>query len=74
MKRPRLKRDWVGLTVKTVATLRNRNIEIPAGTTCTVTYNRAGLTLKTEPCAHCGVSVYIKKVPERDVDIVESTP
>lgn len=69
-KKPRLKRDWVGRKVRTVVMMRNGNMEIPIGTVCEVTYNRGGLTLKTEPCDCCGVAIYITRVPERDVRLL----
>jgi len=68
--RPRLMRDWVGRTVRTRRELRSGMLAIPKGTVATVTYNRAGLTLSTEPCGHCGVGIYITKVPLGDVDLL----
>lgn len=75
MKRPKLKRDWIGLTVKTVCELRNGYTCIPPGTVCKVADYCRGLKLKTAKCPHCGLAAYITRVPERDVVIVsEQTP
>lgn len=70
VKRPKLKRDWVGRQVRTKRVMRNGNVSFPAGTVCTVTYNRAGLSLETEPCGACGVRIYITKVGELDVELL----
>jgi hypothetical protein len=69
-KKPRLKRDWVGRTVRTRRELRNGMITIPAGTIAEVTYNRAGLELSTTSCESCGVRVFIRGVAEHDVDLL----
>ena len=69
-KLPRLKRDWVGRTVRTKRELRNGMMSIPAGTIAEVTYNRAGLELSTQPCDSCGVRIFIKRVPEHDVELL----
>jgi len=70
MNRPKLKKDWVGLKVETLKTLRNGMIEIPAGTVCEVERNYGGLALKAQKCEKCGVSVFINKVPESWVVII----
>ena len=59
--------EWVGRRVETLVEMRNGAISIPAGTFAHVTYARAGLTLKTEPCKCCGVGVYITRVRASDV-------
>lgn len=60
---------WKGLTVRTLRRMRNGVTDIPAGTLATVTYARAGLTLETEPCKCCGVSIRISKVSSSDVSV-----
>lgn len=64
---PKLKRDWIGRKVRTKVVLRNGVMEIPEGTVLRVTHNHAGLRLVSDACEHCGVRVYISKVPESDV-------
>lgn len=59
---PKLKRDHIGLMVKTIVPMRNGMINIPTGTICKVEYARGGLSLETQPCEKCGVSVFIRKV------------
>ena len=67
---PKLKRDHVGLTVKTLVALRNSYCEIPADTICKVTYSRAGLHLISEPCKCCGIRIMILKVSYKDVKLI----
>lgn len=69
MKPPRLKRDWEGLKVITLTDLENGFMRIPYGTECVVRRNYAGLSLKSDPCARCGVSILINSVPESAVRI-----
>ena len=64
------KKDWEGLKVKTLLPISSGVMRISAGTICTVTKNFGGLTLITDPCACCGVGIYIRKVSERSVEIV----
>lgn len=68
---PKLKRDWVGRQVRTQHVLRNGVTEIPAGTVLRVVGNRSGLKLISAPCAHCGVRVYITRVAESDVVLLD---
>lgn len=70
MKQPKLKRDWEGLTVKTLREMWNGWCHIPEGTICTVVRNYAGLHLLSDPCPKCGVAVRISGVRENDVVIV----
>lgn len=70
MKTPRLKRDWIGRDVRTLVPLSNGWMQMPAGIKCRVTYSRGGLTLRAEPCKHCGVSVRIGRVSEADVELL----
>jgi len=71
MKKPKRKKDWVGLRVRSRKDLRNALGKIPAGTIFTVNRNYAGLQLESDPCPHCGVRFFITKVSERDVTIIE---
>jgi hypothetical protein len=64
--------DWIGKTVRTTEVLKNGWMEIPIGTVCAVTDARSGLRLCTDPCAHCGVRVYINKVPPHTVEMINS--
>ena len=69
--KPKLKRDWVGLKVRTLVELESRCMKIPIGTVCMVKLNRAGLTLETEKCPNCGVALYIRRVQEWCVEIID---
>lgn len=71
---PAKKKDMIGLIVKSRISLKNGRYSIPPGTTFTVTGYYRGLSLRSAPCAHCGVEFYITKVSLASVDIVESVP
>jgi len=68
--KPRLKRDWIGRKVRTLVELKNGYVRIPAGTVMTVTYSRAGLSLESDPCEHCGVRASVNRVSERGVELL----
>lgn len=64
-------RDLVGRKVKTVRAMHNGFMAIPAGTICTISgWWRSGVSLTSEPCAHCGVKVSISRVGRSDVVLV----
>ena len=62
--------DWLGRKVKTRVDMRNGYSDIPTGTVLTVTYVRSGLTLQSDACKCCGVSLYIRGVEARDVQLL----
>ena len=70
MKKPKLKRGWEGLRVRTKRELRSGMYRFPSGTECRVIRNYGGLSLETETCKTCGVSVFITRVPEEAVEIL----
>lgn len=70
--KPRLKSGWVGLWVETLVPLQNRNATYPRGMICKVTGYQRGLRLITAACPHCGVAVYITKVPLDAVGICDN--
>ena len=70
MKRPKLKRDWVGLKVRALTMLRNGYVEIHPGAVGTVTKNFSGLSISFEVCPHCKVAPHITRVSESSVCIV----
>ncbi len=70
MKKPKLKRDWEGLKVRSLAPLINGWAEMPAGNIFTVMRNYGGLHLRSEPCSCCGAKFFITKVPENAVEII----
>ena len=71
MERPKLKRDWVGLKVKTLRKNQHHNGSIPAGTEGIVQRNFGGLDIEVAPCEHCGKGFFIRKVPEKDVVLIK---
>lgn len=56
-------KDWVGKDVVTLHDLQNGFYKVPAGSRCLVTSVGGGLRLSGPPCLHCGVKVFIAKVP-----------
>lgn len=68
---PKLKRDYKGLTVRTVTEIRNGAMIIPAGTVCEVDEWFRGLTLITSRCPHCGVRMFVTRVSQSRVELVE---
>ena len=69
---PKLKRDAVGLRVRTTTELRNYHVIIPAGSVLTVAGWRTDeLELHSDPCEHCGVRVIIRKVSISWVELIE---
>jgi len=69
-KKPKLKRDWVGLRVVTKKELKNSYGTIPRGTSCKVTKNYGGLYITAIPCEHCNFEIHMTKVSESSVEIV----
>ena len=67
---PKLKRDWVGLRVRSLVPLANGYVRVPAGTLFEVRRNYSGLALLSLPCGACGVQAYMSHVPETAVEIV----
>lgn len=58
-----LMKDLVERRVRTLAEMSNGFMTIPAGTICAVTTTHQGLlSLKSEPCPHCGVRIHISRV------------
>lgn len=74
MKKPKRKRDWHGLKVRSRQEFRNGLGSVPAGTVFTVERNFSGMHLISDPCQCCGVRFRISKVPEADVEIIEAPP
>jgi hypothetical protein len=68
---PKLKRDRTGIRVRSTRTLKNGSYELPAGSIFTVEGWYRGASLWTEPCPHCGVRVYITKVPESALEPIK---
>lgn len=65
---PRRMTDWEGMRVRTVVNLASGAQSIPVGTVAVIHTARSGITLKTEPCEHCGVAVFIRRVSPMDVE------
>ena len=67
---PKLKRDHIGLRVKTIRELKNGYVKIPIGTLCTITYSHGGLNLETDECPCCKVKIFIRKVPYSYIELI----
>ncbi len=70
MKKPKLKRDWVGRKVRALSALSSGRLAIPEGRILTVQRNWKGLTLVTDPCPSCGVRIYITRVSVHSVELL----
>jgi len=53
---------------RTTRDLSNGYVMIPAGTVVEITYKRAGLNLRSEPCGSCGVAVHVSRCSPGDVE------
>jgi hypothetical protein len=63
-------KKWIGRRVRSTCALKNGLNHSPTGTIFTIVGKQAGFSLQTEPCEKCGVSVYIKKVPPEDLELL----
>lgn len=59
-----------GRQVITRVPIRCRAYSLPAGATLTIARKFSGLDLEGLPCEHCGVRIYVRRVPPWDVDLV----
>lgn len=62
---------WRDRLVITKRELRNGFLTIPAGTVCIVNRKYAGLSLRSESCPRCGLSVDISRVPYCDLILLD---
>lgn len=64
--------DWRGKRVRTLRVLENGWCTIPAGTFAVVDAvgGGVGLSLRCDPCAHCGVQAHIRKVSTSYVEML----
>lgn len=70
----KLIRDWIDMRVRTKEVMRNGYVEIPAGSTATVTGIGVGLELKFDPCTCCGMRAFIRRVHGSAVEPVSTSP
>ncbi|MDK0999553.1 hypothetical protein ACO2TQ_35105 [Burkholderia sp. OKR4-1] len=70
----KLIRDWIDMRVRTKEVMRNGYVEIPAGSTATVTGIGVGLELKFDPCTCCGMRAFISRVHGSAVEPVSTSP
>lgn len=64
-------KDYVGMKVRTLCDLRSGLQMIPKGMDLTVSGTwRGTFNLRGEPCSRCGVAIFIRQVPKRDVQLV----
>lgn len=61
--------EWEGTTVRTRREITNGFMTIPAGAVCTIHAKFKGFTLRSEPCATCGVRVSVSRVHPADVEV-----
>lgn len=65
---------WEGRRVRLLREVESGRLLLRAGTILPVVGKFKGLTLRSEPCGHCGVSVYITKVPPSAIEFVDPLP
>lgn len=63
MKAPKLRKDWRGHYVRTLALIVTPAARIPINTICEVEGFYQKLTLRTKPCCDCGVSLRVAVEP-----------
>lgn len=63
-------KEFKGRKVISLVGLRNGYCRLPAGTLFTIDGKQGGFSLLSDPCPHCGIKVWISKVPPTDVDFV----
>jgi hypothetical protein len=70
----KLVRAWNGMRVRLVRPLSNGWGELAAGTIATVegAGNGMGLQIRTDPCPHCGVKLFMSRVLPSDLEILEN--
>lgn len=70
---PKLVRETAGLRVATLSPIENGLSVIPAGAIMTITGATAWsrITLRGEPCAHCGVVMLCSRVLAYDLQPIE---
>ena len=67
------KMDWKGLEVQSIKPLRNNYASLPSGTRFIVSCWSAGLSMRSEKCSCCGISLQITKVePLYSVELLDS--
>jgi hypothetical protein len=63
-----------GKQVKSLFSLRNGYIELPAGTVYTITRKYQGFNLISTGCIHCGGKQNISRVSYRDIELLPKQP
>lgn len=64
--------EWFkGKKVRTRTEIETISQKIPAGSVLTIVEKFKGFTLKSEPCACCGVSVHVRKVDGMALDLLD---
>ena len=64
--------EFKGRKVISRVPLRNGYISLPAGTTFIIEHKQGGFELRSDPCPHCGIRVWVSKVPPGDVDFIDT--
>lgn len=66
----RTEKQFLGKKVRSTRPLSNGHAKLPSGTVFTIERKFKGFSLRSEPCASCGVQIRITRVPERDVELI----
>lgn len=70
MSGPELKRDWIGLRVRTLCPLSNRMCQVPAGSQGKVTSYHRGFAVEFNGCSACGCKARFTQIRPEDLAVV----
>ena len=62
---------FTGRRVRTLIEVMAAGAFIPAGTVALVVRKHWGLTLRFDPCDHCGIALVAEKVQPEDVQLID---
>jgi len=64
----------IGKAVVTVEPMRNAHAEVAVGTRGIIVGKFNGYEIKTGPCPHCGVQLYLRGIPASFLEFVPKLP
>ena len=62
---------FVGRRVRTLIEIMTVGVVVPAGTVALVVRKHWGLTLRFDPCNHCGIAIVAERVQPEDVQLID---
>lgn len=70
---PKLKRDMTGKRVRLKYPCANSLASLPKGSLAVVTSTHGGADLTFDKCTHCGVELFVRKVPYHKLQFIEES-